>query len=241
MILPRPQDAIHKTHLYRLLMGIIDDPTLSRSLYFKGGTAAALAGWLDRFSLDLDFDLASVAKQSLVKQTLKKICTRQGFAIKQQQGLFFVVQYPAKAGVRNSIKVSVVTDMTMANQYAPLYLSDINRYALCQTRDTMVANKLVAPLDRYERYRTIAGRDIYDIHHFLSHGFSFREEIIRERRGKASGEYLAELITFIDRKVTDRVLAEDLNFLLPPIRFGPIRKTLKQETLMLLRDRLTKR
>lgn len=236
MILPRSQDAIHKTHLYRLLMGIIDDRVLCRVLYFKGGTCAALAGWLDRFSLDLDFDLRPHADETEIKKTLRRLAQRLGFTVKQQRGLFFVFHYPARPGERNSIKVSVVTDMVAANTYAPLYLSDVNRYAICQTKDTMVANKLVAPLDRYERYGTIAGRDIYDIHYFLSRGFPFRGEIIRERRKKSAAVYLGELIAFIDRRVTDRVIAEDLNYLVPPARFQAIRRTLKEETLMLIRD-----
>lgn len=236
MILPRPADAIHKAHLTRLLMGILDDAMLSRALLLKGGTAAALAGWLDRFSLDLDFDVEPKTDQAKINSILRRLCTGLGFVIKQGQGLFLVLQYPAPAGERNSIKVSVMVDVINANQYSPVYLSDIQRYALCQTRDTMVSNKLVAPIDRYEKYKTITGRDIYDIHYFLSHGFPFREEVIRERRKKTVAVYLGELIAFINRRVTDRVIAEDLNFLLPTTKFQVVRHTLKAETLMLLRD-----
>lgn len=236
MILPRPQDAIHKAHLLRVLMGILDDPFLSHGLRFKGGTAAALAGWLDRFSLDLDFDLAAKTDQAKVNMALHTLVSDLGFTIKHRQGLFLVVQYPARAEERNSIKVSVMTDVPRTNHYAPVHLSDIHRYALCQTRETMVANKLVAPLDRYEKYKTIAGRDIYDIHYFLSHGFWFREEVIRERRKKTARAYLGDLIVFIDRRVSDRVITEDLNFLLPTAKFQIVRRTLKAETLMLIRD-----
>lgn len=236
MMLPRPNDAIHKTHLYRILMGILDDPLLSRSLYFKGGTSAALAGWLDRFSLDLDFDLAREAQAGEMQSRLLVLFGGLGLNVSTHKGLFFVLRYPSRPGERNSIKVSIMTDVIAANRYAPLYLSDIDRYALCQTRDTMVANKLVAPVDRYEKYQTIAGRDIYDIHYFLSHGFAFRKEVIRERREMDVKRYLSELISFVDRRMNDRVIAEDLNYLLPPARFQAIRKTLREETLVLLRD-----
>ena len=60
MILLRPQDTIHKVQLTRLLTEILDNPTLSQNLYFKGGTCAAMLGYLDRFSVDLDFDLMAI-------------------------------------------------------------------------------------------------------------------------------------------------------------------------------------
>ncbi len=49
-------DNIHKAWLYRVLEGIASDKYLPSVLYFKGGTCASMLGWLDRFSVDLDFD-----------------------------------------------------------------------------------------------------------------------------------------------------------------------------------------
>ena len=57
MITLRPQDTVHKAHLLRVLTEIVDNQILSSSLYFKGGTCASMIGILDRFSVDLDFDL----------------------------------------------------------------------------------------------------------------------------------------------------------------------------------------
>lgn len=238
MIVPKAQDALHRMYLLRLLMAILDDSHVSKYLAFKGGTAAVLAGWLDRFSLDLDFDLIGDGESTSVIVRMGKLIGTCGLTIKQKNrpGTFAVLSYPAPTRSRNTLKISIMTTSVAANQYAPMYLADINRYATCQSRDTMVANKLVAPLDRWEKHRTIAGRDIYDIHHFLSHGYAFREEVIRERRGVDSSVYLNELIAFIDRHVTDRVLTEDLNYLLPAVRFQSVRKLLKAETLFLLRS-----
>ena len=61
MILLRPQDTIHKVQLTRLLTEILDNSILSQNLYFKGGTCAAILGYLDRFSVDLDFDLTKIS------------------------------------------------------------------------------------------------------------------------------------------------------------------------------------
>lgn len=238
MILPRREDALHKTYLYRLLMGIIDNQRLSRRLRFKGGTCATLAGWLDRFSLDLDFDLTPTGDLAVTRHVFEAVVGTLGLVVKQRSGdgALWVLQYPSRPGERNSIKVSIMSQVVKANGYTPLYLSDINRYVVCQTKDTMVANKLVAPVDRYERNGTIAGRDIYDIHFFLSHGYAYNEAVIGERRHIAARDYLDELYQFIRNRVTDRVIAEDLNYLLPPAKFQTMRNTLKDETLMLIGD-----
>lgn len=51
MILPQPKDAVHKVWLYRILAGIFDSAFLADVLAFKGGTCAAMLGYLDRFSV----------------------------------------------------------------------------------------------------------------------------------------------------------------------------------------------
>ena len=47
----------HKNILVRIVKDIYTDNTLGPLLGFKGGTAAMLLYELDRFSVDLDFDL----------------------------------------------------------------------------------------------------------------------------------------------------------------------------------------
>jgi predicted nucleotidyltransferase component of viral defense system len=53
----RPEDILHKSYLNRLLMETIDRPVLAHNLAFKGGSCASMLGFLDRFSVDLDFDI----------------------------------------------------------------------------------------------------------------------------------------------------------------------------------------
>ena len=78
MNLPRNEDAPHKFQMYRLLTAILSESKLSQQLVFKGGTCAVLRGWLDRFSVDLDFDLiqgSNVVTQSMaayIGQQMKK-------------------------------------------------------------------------------------------------------------------------------------------------------------------------
>ena len=56
MFIPNTQDILHKVWLYRLLVAIADDIDLARQFCFKGGTCAAMLGYINRFSVDLDFD-----------------------------------------------------------------------------------------------------------------------------------------------------------------------------------------
>ena len=49
--------ATHKTILFQILKDIYSNTAISPYLGFKGGTAALMFYGLDRFSVDLDFDL----------------------------------------------------------------------------------------------------------------------------------------------------------------------------------------
>ena len=49
--------STHKTVLFQILKDIYSDSLVAPFLGFKGGTAAVMFYGLDRFSVDLDFDL----------------------------------------------------------------------------------------------------------------------------------------------------------------------------------------
>ncbi len=232
------QLARHKVQLYRLLIEILDDPQLAAVCRFKGGTCAAMCGFLDRFSVDLDFDLAPEHDQTAVEERLYSIFDKLNLEIKDrsQHVPRFFLKYPAPPGMRNTLKLDMLPNTTRANSYDKAYLIDIDRYAVCQTRSTLFSNKLVATLDRFERNGTIAGRDIYDIHHFFLQGYAYETAVIEERRGTSVAAYLQELLVFVDKQVTQTVINQDLNVLLEPNKFQQIRKTLKTEVMMFIRD-----
>ena len=240
MILPRTQDALHKAWLYRLLINLLDDDLISQQLYFKGGTCATMLGWLDRFSVDLDFDLAPKADKKVLRKKLIMVFKQIGLTGKSEshKTLQFFLKYPAQKQIRNSLKLEILGTGCQANEYQAMWLGEISRYAICQTKETMMANKLVAVIDRYKQHRSIAGRDIYDLHYFFTHGFSYKPAIIKERTGLPAGKYLLKLKEFITKRATQRVIDQDLNSLLPNRQFQSIRKTLKQEILVLLGDEI---
>ena len=237
MILSKKEDVLHKAQLLRLLIEILDN-SIAKNIYFKGGSAAAMLGFLDRFSVDLDFDLRPKADKKVIDKNLIKIFRKLDLKISQKsnKSLFYLLKYSAKPGSRNTIKLSLIDTALKSNLYSSYYLTEIDRFAFCQTSDTMFANKLVAVTDRYKKHKMIAGRDIYDIHHFFLSGFYYNKEVIKERTGKRPTDYFKDLIKFIDTKITDKIINEDLSFLLAYEKFKLIKKVLKRETLMFLKD-----
>jgi predicted nucleotidyltransferase component of viral defense system len=239
----RPDDLMHKSQLNRLLMEIVDQPSLSQNLAFKGGSCAAMLGYLDRFSVDLDFDILGNPGEDELRSTFHQVFEHLGFSVSLEfeKALFFQLRYPSQAGKRNTLKVGASNLKVKSNLYKVQYFPEIDRLINSQTIETMFANKLVSVTERYVQHKTIASRDIYDIHYFFIHGYAYHSEVIRERTGLRPGVYFDRLIGFIKEHVTQTIINQDLNSLLPNKPFQQVRKILIPETLSILareRDRL---
>lgn len=238
MKLIRQEDLLHKFQLLKLLTGVVDNPILSQNIYFKGGTAATMQGLLDRFSVDLDFDLKSGADTVQLQHEFEKVFEDVDLKIENdnKKNIFYSLKYKSPVNDRNTIKLSVYEDIVKANDYKPVFLPEIDRLVNCQTIETMFANKLVAPIDRFQKHKDIAGRDIYDIYYFFSQGYRFKKEIIEERMKIDVDSYIKMLIDFIEKEINETVITQDLSNLLPNDKFQKIRKTLKQEVLIFLKS-----
>ena len=237
----RPEDTIHKSYLNRLLIEIVDNPILSSNLAFKGGTCAQMLRFLDRFSVDLDFDVITMTDESKLRNEFRNIFNHLGLTMIKEStpALFFQLKYASETGKRSAIKTSASIIKIKTNEYKIQYLSEIDRLANCQTIETMFANKLVALIDRWEKNNSIAGRDLYDIHYFFLSGHRYNKDVIIERRkNKDLKFFFQELINFIQKEITETIINQDINMLLPPQKFQKIRKILKQETLMFLNDEI---
>ena len=236
MILPNPKAVIHKVWLYRALTAICDDDLLSKSLAFKGGTCAAMLSWLDRFSVDLDFDFLNYGQVDIrqVRQRLEKIFKDLGLTIKDKSANVpqYFLRYPVKEiNQRNTLKIDITDKAPASNEYKIYRLREIDRVINCQSKETMFANKLVALLERFENNGSIAGRDLYDIHYFFHNNYCYSVDVIQERTGKDPKDFLISLKDFIEKKITQRIIDQDINTLLPNDKFQAIRKSLKQEVI----------
>lgn len=241
MVLPKKSDAFHLVWMYRLLSAIADDPFLVAWLRFKGGTCAAMRGLIQRFSIDLDFDLINETKSSEISRHLEIIFKKLGLTIKDKSQYVpqYFLQYPKiEENPRNSIKIDIVFPAPKNNQYELIRFSDIDRILSCHTIPTIFAHKLIAVIARWERTGSIASRDLFDVHTFLMKGFDYEESIIREVRGMSGRDFCNILQDFIQKNITQQIIDQDLNILLPPVDFQKIRKILKQETLLLLKSRI---
>lgn len=233
----RVEDIRHRSYLNRLLIEIIDNPHLSQQLAFKGGTCALMLGFLDRFSVDLDFDLFEKNQIPILRKEFHKIFKSLGLTVTKENPeiLFFQVKYDqGNSHGRNSIKISAHDIPVKANDYTVSYFKEIDRLMKSQTIETMFANKLVALTDRYKKYKTVAGRDIYDIHHYFLEGYAYKAEVILERTHLDDQAYFAQLVDFMEKHVTQTIINEDLNTLLPSENFQQIRKILIPETIHFL-------
>jgi predicted nucleotidyltransferase component of viral defense system len=240
MILPKKEDAKHKTQMYRLLTAILADNLLANSLYFKGGTCASMRGILDRFSVDLDFDLPNTDKREEIRSRLGKCFKTLGLTIKDQskQHLQFILKYEAPEWQRNTLKLEITDLVSPKNTYESVNLKELNLFCQAQTIETMVANKMYAATARFEKNGNIAGRDFYDLHSFLVQGLSVNRGVVEERTGQKYVVYLQKLVKFVQKQITDELLYQDLNTLLQTSRLKLSIKTLKQELVVLLNDEI---
>ena len=235
-------DNIHKAWLYRVLDAISSDAYLSSVLYFKGGTCASMLGWLDRFSVDLDFDyggtLTDVGK---TRDALIVIFADLGLSVKDssKNGIQYFLKYENDENMgRNTLKIDASFPLFKESKYAPQRFSEIDRVFICQTQETMFAHKLCAIMDRFEKTSHIAGRDLYDVHHFFMRGYDYDAGVIYERTGLLPQEFFQKLVLFIEKNVTDQIITEDLSSIIEPVKFKILRKMLKREIIQLLKNEI---
>lgn len=240
MILSKPSDTMHKAWLYRLLIEVADDIFLVSLLRFKGGTCASMQGIIERFSIDLDFDLIDQSKIPQIRNHLEKIFKKLNLTIKDQSEKTpqYFLKYENQEGESNTMKIDVTFPPPTTNEYEPIRFTEIDRIIHCQTIPTMFANKLVTSMERFTKYGSIAGRDFFDLHTLFLKGLLYKQEIIEERTQKTVFEFLKNLIAFIKTHLTQTIIDQDLNTLLPIENFKRIRKSFKSELLMFLRDEI---
>jgi len=223
----------HKTILFQLLKDIYSDTSISPFLGFKGGTAAVMFYNLDRFSVDLDFDLLDEKKKDEVFNKVLEIAKKHG-VIKEsyikRYNLFILLSYEDKA---RNIKIEI-NRRSFGSRYEMKTYLGVS--ILTMVLEDMFAHKLVAMYERMNK----TSRDIYDVWFFLSKRFPINENIIKSRTGMDFNDFLKVCITKLE-EFDNKKIMEGLGELLTDGQKNWVKRKLLSETISLLTLRLDQR
>lgn len=219
--------AEHKNILIQILKDICTDTAISPFLGFKGGTAVYLFYGLDRFSVDLDFDLLDAVKEDVVFEHVKKILAAYGTikeARKKKSCLFFLLSYEAEA---HNIKVEINLRSFGSRFEIKSYLGIPMQVMV---KEDMAAHKLVAMLERMGK----TNRDIYDSWFFLKNRWPIHWEIVTQRTKISPGEFLSKCILALEQ-LSNRNILSGIGELLNEKQKGWVKAHLKSDTIFLLK------
>jgi predicted nucleotidyltransferase component of viral defense system len=224
----------HKNALIKILKDIFTDPTIGPVLGFKGGTAAYLFYGLNRFSVDLDFDLLEKTREEHVFGQIKKILESYGSIKdhrKKRYSLFYLLSYQDKERDAQNIKIEINLRDFGSRFELKSYLGIPMKVMV---KEDMAAHKLVAMYERDGK----TNRDIFDVQFFLRENWPINREIIETRTRMPFLEFLGKCIDIVEKKRDSDILS-GIGELLESHHKQWVRTKLKAETLFalkLLRD-----
>jgi predicted nucleotidyltransferase component of viral defense system len=219
----------HKTILFQILKDIYGDTAISPYLGFKGGTAASMFYGLDRFSVDLDFDLLDENKEDHVFKRVENIVTRYGTlkeSYSKRFNLFYVLSYEDTA---HNIKIEINRRKFGSRYEIKTYLGVSMQVMVLED---MFAHKLMAMHERIGH----TSRDIYDVWFFLQARYPINKSMVEARAGK-SFDHLVEICINQLEKMENRHILDGLGELIKPNQKDWARAKLRQETIALLKLR----
>jgi hypothetical protein len=214
----------HRQVLFELVTAIYRSE-ISSFLGFKGGTMAYFFYGLNRFSIDLDFDLLSPDKKDLVHQELLAILKNFGVVKEvtdKRYTLFYLLNY--KKGVKN-IKIEISKRVNKLYRYKTVsfYGTDVK---ILDEEDAFTS-KLLAATTR----NRIAYRDFFDIYFYLKKGVDVNELLIKNITGKNLKSYLKYLIKFTKKNLSKRTVLHGLGELVDEKQKAWIKNHLKEELI----------
>ena len=224
---------VHKNILLQVLIDIYSDNTVGPFLGFKGGTAAYLFYGLDRFSVDLDFDLLDETKEEYIFEKVGKIVKKYGTvkeAAKKSFNLIFVLSYDKKAKNAQNIKIEI-NRRGFGSKYELKSYMGISMLVI--VKEDMFAYKLMAMYERMGK----TNRDIYDVWYFAKNNWSINKQIVENRSGLKFGKFLEKCIAIL-KKSTDLKILDGMGELLTEKQKDWARAHLKKDALFQLKLKL---
>lgn len=227
--------AKHKSILIKILKDIYTDNTISPFLGFKGGTPATLFYGLNRFSVDLDFDLLDAEKENYVFERVKTILENYGQlkeARKKRFNLLYILSYDKKDINAQNVKVEI-NRREFGSKYEVKSFLGISMQVMVQ--EDMAAHKLCAMYERIGK----TNRDIFDVQFLLANDWPINKKIVEDRMGMSYKDFLIKAIEVME-KFEDRDILSGMGELLTESQKDWVRAKLKSETLFSLRLALEK-
>ncbi|MEJ2600604.1 MAG: nucleotidyl transferase AbiEii/AbiGii toxin family protein [Anaerolineales bacterium] len=220
----------HKAILFQILKDIYIDTTISPFLGFKGGTAALMFYGLDRFSVDLDFDLIDENQKDYVYNRMIAIVQKYG-TIKESHikrfNLFIVLSYEDKA---RNVKVEINLRQFGSRYEIKTYLGVSMRVMVIED---MFAHKLMAMYERIGK----TSRDIYDVWFFLKSRYPINKEIVENRAQMPFDRLVKKCIAQLE-EMSNRHILDGVGELLTTSQKDWAKAKLREETIALLKLRL---
>ncbi len=220
----------HKNILVRILKDIYTNNKIGPYLGFKGGTAAYLFYDLDRFSVDLDFDLLNNEKEEIVFTEIEHILKKYG-QIKDKANKRFNILYALSYSDKiKNVKIEI-NKRNFNSEYEVMNYLGISM--LVMKKEDMFANKLVAMTER----KKMANRAFFDVYFFLKNNWGINKKIVEKRTNLKYIEYIKKCIKFVNN-YKQRSILSGMGELLKNEQKRWIKKNLKRETLFLLKLQL---
>lgn len=223
----------HKNILVQILIDIYSDTTIAPYLGFKGGTAAYLFHNLERFSVDLDFDLLHLSKEEYVRERIEMILTSYG-AIKEssrkKNNMFFLLAYNNKEKNAQNIKIDINRNL-FGSEYEVRAFNGVSMIVMIQ--EDMFAHKLVAMHERIGE----TNRDIFDVWFFAKNNWGVTKQIIKTRTGLEYKDFLELCINELEG-LKDTNILKGLGELVNEKQKAWVKSRLIIETLVQLKLRI---
>jgi len=220
----------HKNILIRILKDIFTDPNVGPFLGFKGGTATFLFYDLNRFSVDLDFDLLDATKEDQVFNRVKEILESYG-TLKEAEmkrfNLFYLLSYEEKVAGAQNVKVEINRRDFGSKYEVKSYIGIPMKVMI---KEDMVAHKLCAMYERIGK----TNRDIFDVYFFLKDNWPVNKQIVEKRTGMTYKEFLQKNIELLE-KTTDRNILSGMGELLDEKQKAWVKSKLRTETIFLMK------
>jgi len=180
---PEKKRAILREYLQTKILSLVYQESISKNLFFVGGTALRILRGLDRFSEDLDFDSVKTTPsqiQKLIKTVMRRF-NQENIAAELYQNTtkkkyYYELRFPhlltqLKLSSNTGEKLMIKLDIESLWQGQKRETLFVNRYGLLATivtnsLDQILVEKLAAYLGRKETQ----ARDLYDLIWLLTHG-----------------------------------------------------------------------